>query len=294
MSLWQWTHPITDVIRRRFSCRTYRPDPIEAEMRQRLVRAAAALRSGPFGAALRFRVVAATEEDRRSLKGLGTYGFIRGAGGFFLGAVGRGERNLEDFGYCMEELILFATDLGLGTCWLGGTFSKSAFAARIRLQPEEVMPAVAAVGYIAERRSLVDRVIRRSAKGDRRRPWEHLFFDEQFGRPLSRQDAGAYAEPLEMVRLGPSASNKQPWRIVRQGNAWHFYLQRTPGYLQGWDKHFVVADLQRVDLGIALCHFELTAREVGLSGHWVLADPALELPDDQTEYTATWMEGTKG
>jgi len=37
----------------------------------------------------------------------------------------RGDKNLEDFGYLMEEAILFATGLGLGTCWLGGSFTKS-------------------------------------------------------------------------------------------------------------------------------------------------------------------------
>ena len=287
----QFRQPIAEIITQRFSCRTYRPDPIEAATRQRLTEAAASLQSGPFGAATRFRLVAATEADRRSLKGLGTYGFIRGAAGFFLGAVGPGERNLEDFGYRMEEMILFATDLGLGTCWLGGTFTKSSFAARMDLQADEVMPAVVSVGYIAERRSLVERVVRRSAKADRRRPWEHLFFEGRFGAPLSRQAAGAYALPLEMVRLGPSASNKQPWRIVRRGAAWHFYLQRTPGYLQGLDRRFVVADLQRVDMGIALCHFEWTAREAGLSGQWVLDEPDLDKPDEQTEYTASWVEG---
>ena len=285
----QFNDPIGDIITRRFSCRTYRPEPLEAEVRQRLTEAMAALQAGPFGAATRFRLIAATEEDRRSLKGLGTYGFIRGAAGFILGAVGRGERNLEDFGYRMEELILLATDLSLGTCWLGGTFAKSSFAAKMDLGADEVMPAVVSVGYIAERRSLMERVVRRSARAGWRRPWGLLFFAGHFGLPLSQQAAGEYAEPLEMVRRGPSASNKQPWRIVRQDNAWHFYLQRTPGYLQGWERHFVVADLQRVDMGIAMCHFELTARELGLSGRWTLDDPGLETPNDLTEYTATWV-----
>ena len=32
-----------------------------------------------------------------------------------------------DFGYVFEWLILRATDLGLATCWLGGTFKRGAF-----------------------------------------------------------------------------------------------------------------------------------------------------------------------
>jgi hypothetical protein len=46
--------------------------------------------------------------------------------------------------------------------------------------------------------------------------------------------------------------------------------------------------MQRLDLGIAMCHFELTAREQGLKGHWMVSEPKLEKPDALTEYTATW------
>ena len=54
-----------------------------------------------------------------------------------------GEKNLEDFGYTMERIILFATDLGLGTCWLGGSFTKSRFAEKISANGSERVPAEA-------------------------------------------------------------------------------------------------------------------------------------------------------
>lgn len=104
--------------------------------------------------------------------------------------------------------------------------------------------------------------------------------------------AGRYAEPLEMLPLGPSASNKQPWRVVQGGEAWHFYLQRTPGYGKGSLLFGVLrlADLQRVDIGIAMCHFEMTAGEFGLKGKWEVCDPGLAVPDAGTEYIVTWRE----
>jgi len=49
-----------------------------------------------------------------------------------------------------------------------------------------------------------------------------------------------------------------------------------------------LADLQRVDLGIALCHFELVARERGLPGRWLLDEPDLGPLGPGLEYTATW------
>lgn len=288
----QYPQPVTTLIERRFSCRTYRDEPLKDERRHALAAYLAGLQRGPFGTSLRFELVAASGEDGQTLRGLGTYGFIKNAPGFILGAVPiAGRMNLEDFGYAMEDAILFATALGLGTCWLGGTFRKSAFAARLALGEDEVMPCVTSVGRPAGQRSLMDRLIRPVTGARHRLPWPSLFFDGRFGVPLSPGHAGPFAGPLEMVRLAPSASNKQPWRVVREGPAWHFYLERTPGYLQGLGSYFVTADLQRVDMGIALCHFALAAREAGLDGRWALDEPSLSLPGDRTEYTATWLAG---
>ena len=131
--------------------------------------------------------------------------------------------------------------------------------------------------------------IREREEGTRRFPPAELFFAGEFGRPLGPGTDG-YGEALEAVRMGPSATNKQPWRIVRRGDDWHFYLLRTRGYGKGspFFKLLRIADLQRVDLGIAMCHFELVARECGRDGRWVVEDPGLTLPGPGIEYTATW------
>ncbi len=280
---------ITEIIKQRYSCRTYQDKPIDEDQQGLLSEFLASKSGGPMGSRARFVLIAATDRDRASLKGLGTYGFIKGAVGFIVGAAERAPKDLEDYGYLMEHAVLFATDLGLGTCWLGGTFSKSSFARKVAATPREVVPAVTAVGYIAEGGKSRDR-IRKRAGSDLRLPWESLFFDEGFEEPLTRERAGCHAEQLEMIRLAPSASNKQPWRIVRIGAVWHFFLQRTKGYGKGslLFRLLHLADLPRVDMGIAMCHFELTARELGLPGRWVIDDPRIAKPDETTEYTASW------
>lgn len=53
-----------------------------------------------------------------------------------------------------------------------------------------------------------------------------------------------------------------------------------------------LADLQRVDMGIAMCHFELVARQCGLKGGWVVDDPGIEKPGESTEYTVSWFNAT--
>jgi nitroreductase len=285
-----YSQPITGIIKRRFSCRSFAPRPIEPGLINKLSGLLSESTTGPLGTGARFELAFAGEQDLAALKGLGTYGFIRGAGGFIIGAAGQGRNNLEDYGYLMERAILLATDLGLGTCWLGGSFNRSNFSRKISLEEPETMPAVAAVGYAADKRRWLDASVRRLAGSDRRLPWDSLFFDGTFDAALTAGTAGAFAAPLEMVRLGPSASNRQPWRIVRDNTRWHFYLQRTAGYAGRNKALLKIADLQRVDMGIAMCHFELAAREMGFSGEWTCLVPAVERPDELTEYIVTWQQ----
>jgi hypothetical protein len=48
--------------------------------------------------------------------------------------------------------------------------------------------------------------------------------------------------------------------------------------------------MQRLDMGIAMCHFEQTARELGLEGRWVVDQPEIGELDELTEYTASWVD----
>ncbi|MBF0225330.1 MAG: nitroreductase family protein [Desulfobacterales bacterium] len=287
----KFNQSVIDIIKKRFSCRTYTDEAIEENKKNILNEFFLSDKSCPFNTPSRFELIAATEEDRKSLKGLGTYGFIRGATGFIGGSVKKANNDLEDYGYLMEKIILLATDIGLGTCWLGGTFNKSNFANKISLLEDEIMPAVVAIGYKQEKRGTIESFIRWKAGSDSRQPWEIMFFNENFSTPITKAQAGVYADVIEMVRLAPSASNKQPWRIVKDKskNDFHFFLSRTKGYDKNI-KMFKLADLQRVDMGIAMCHFELTANELGLKGKWELKKPNIESLPEDTQYIATWEE----
>jgi len=284
-----FSKPITDTIKARFSCRTYAINPIEIEDRQKLNAFMAAAQSGPLGTKARFELIAATEDDAGALKGLGTYGFIKNPTGFIAGAAQEGPKDMEDLGYLLERIVLYATDMGLGTCWLGGTFTKSRFAKKIALRDGETMPAVIATGYPASAPRPVDVAIRQGAGSNNRLPWEKLFFDGAFDTPLAGESAGDYDVPLEMLRLAPSASNKQPWRVVKDKDRWHFYLQRTPGYGRRILGLVKLDDLQRVDIGIAMSHFTLTAEELGLQGQWDINEPDIKKPGILTHYVVSWV-----
>ena len=285
----QLNSPVSDLIKKRSSCRTYTKTILSPEDLKSLENFCQSARIGPLGNQIRFQITAATANDSQALRGLGTYGFIQDPAGFIIGASQDQPGSLEDFGYLGELIILKATELGIGTCWLGGTFTKSRFSRILDLQPGEDLPSAISIGYPADQRAWIDRTTRILAGADRRLPWSDLFFENSFKNPLQPENSAGYSEPLEMVRLAPSASNKQPWRILKLGPIWHFYLHRTRKYPPAAFKLLInAADLQRIDLGIAMAHFELSAAQNHLPGNWVRSDPGLVLPDSVLEYVTSW------
>ncbi len=184
------------------------------------------------------------------------------------------------FGYSFEMLVLHAQSIGIGTVWLGGTMNRSAFEQAMELGADEIMPCASALGYPAKKMSLRESMMRKGVKADERLPFEELFFDGSFDTPLAKEKAGKWAEALEMVRLAPSAVNKQPWRVVVCDNAVHFYLKRSKGFARTSQ-----LDMQMIDIGIALCHFDLTAKENNLNIVFEQNDPKLE---SDAEYIASY------
>lgn len=285
----------SQLIRQRHSCRTYQTRPLSKEDLNSLETFAANWKSGPLGNPVRYLITAASENDTQALRGLGTYGFIKDPQAFIIASVRERPGALEDFGYLLELLILKAADLEIGSCWLGGTFTKSRFSELMDLEAGETIPAVACIGYPHDHQAFLDRVSRVYAGSDRRLPWEQLFFENFWDVPLAQDHAGDYLEPLILLRLAPSASNKQPWRILKSGPSWHFYLRRTPNYPPAFfDLLLGLADLQRIDMGIAMAHFELGAKESGHHGSWQVSDPQLTQPEQHLEYTVSWIPEDQG
>lgn len=124
--------PVTDVIRVRRSWRSYRPDPVGAHDKERMRSFLSGLDCPPFGSAVRIVLADAPGQGLGRVKG--TYGVITGASTFLIGVLRPSEGGHEDFGYLFEAAVLAATSLGLGTCWMGGTFSRGFFADMAHLE----------------------------------------------------------------------------------------------------------------------------------------------------------------
>ncbi len=270
----EYSKPIEELIRARRSCRTFDGREIEAGEIKKLKEFLKESSGNAKDIPARFALVTASDVSGK----VGTYGMITGAKNFIVGIMGKDTAHLEDFGYAFEKIILFATSLGLGTCWLAG-IDRETFGSKLDLGENELVAVVSPVGYALKPR-MKESLVRMVVRADKRKPFETLFFEGVPRRPLTKEKAGNFAVPLEMARLAPSAANKQPLRIILDGDDLHFCLQRTR-------IHEMPIDVQKIDAGIAMCHFELAARARSLAGVWA------DVPDANTdgfEYIRTWRK----
>ena len=266
---------IMEAVRSRRSVRTFDGAALRPEDAQKLM-ACAEQAQNPYEIPITWKLLDAKAHGLTSPVIVGTDTFIAGK----LLRVPHAE---EAFGYSFEKVVLYAESLGLGTTWIAGTMNRGAFEKAMELSGDEVMPCVSPIGYPAKKMSVREAMMRKGVKADSRMAFGELFFDGSFDQPLKPDGAGALADALEAVRLAPSAVNKQPWRVVMCGDKAHFYEKQSKGYVSdnGWD-------LQKIDLGIALCHFELAAKECGQDVSLEVLDPGLAMPEN-VQYIASFV-----
>lgn len=271
--------PVAQTIQKRHSVRTYEKRPLLPQDRAALVDCMNQL-DNPFGVPVKKYITDKTlNADGEKL---GTYGVIKGASTFLGVSIPDTELAPVAAGYEFENLILYATSLGLGTVWLAATFHRDSFAATMKIPQDELFPAISPVGYPASKPSLTETLMRSTMKSSARKEWASLFYQKDFLTPLTKPMAGTYAQPLEMVRLAPSAKNAQPWRVRKAGNVYHFYANYKQGLSKGEEL------IKRVDMGIALSHFHQTALEQGLTGTFeTISQQDIAIPAN-THYIISW------
>ncbi len=274
---------IEETIRRRKSIRTYENRPLSPADKAAIQACMDELcrEDTPFPAKLQMCLLE-TKPGTNTEK-LGTYGVIHGANSFIGITVENTETAMEAVGYTFEKLVLTATAIGLGTCWLAGTFNREQFSGAVNIQNGQLFPIVSPIGYPAKKPTLVDTLFRKGGKSDQRKPWSELFFENDFSTPLTEESAGEYAFPLEMLRLAPSAVNRQPWRVVMKDEVFHFYREANPRAKHAYD-------LQRLDVGICACHFHLAVADKGLTGSFVkLSETGIAAPS-KMKYLFSWIK----
>jgi nitroreductase len=266
------TSKIIEAIEQRKSVRSYSGEPLSKEHAGSILHFIAGLEA-PFGASIRIDLIRTNISSTERIK-LGTYGIIRGASDFLTLVFEEGPLAKESAAYAFEQVILFCTGLGLGTCWFA-SFSRKDFNRQLNLNTNEKVGIVSPVGYENAKKGFIESLMGSEGKHRSRKPFGTLFFHHNFDTPLTEELAGIYRKPLEMVRLAPSANNQQPWRIVLGDGILHFYRHSSP------------VGFTSIDTGIALCHFEQTCKELNIQGKFAALDNVPERKGDI--YVLSWL-----
>lgn len=245
-------------IHQRVSVRSYTDRPVEPALLERLLdfaHGAPHLTAGPP----RMALISGVEQVQRVLTFMiGSYGLVQNAPHLLVGILpGNSDRARIDLGFVMEQVVLEATRLGLGTCWITGTYDPGQARDAVELRPGEVAAAVCALGHPTEEGygRLHTRVIRRLAGGHRRKPLTDIVFSQRWGETWSPDDADpALVTLLRHARLAPSAHNAQPWRFIVRTNALTLAL----------------VEPRFIDAGIVMSHVTLAAPAADREGKWEL------------------------
>lgn len=160
--------------------------------------------------------------------GIKTYGMFKGVKSVILMKGLAETTDLDEkVGYYGEELVLAITGLGLGTCWVAGTYDRKKF----NIKSDEELICVITVGEVSEI-TFKEKLIRMGISEKR--------------KPLNQRLKGDSApklieEAVEAVRLAPSAMNSQKPIFT-------FKNSELCGSVE------VKSFTDLVDLGIAKCH----------------------------------------
>ena len=79
-----------------------------------------------------------------------------------------------DLGIAMEHMVLKATELGLGTCWIGW-FDENTLKKILKIPQKIKVSALLAVGYPKDE----------STRKRKRKPLEKIVFSEEWGQPFT-------------------------------------------------------------------------------------------------------------
>jgi len=173
--------------------------------------------------------------------GSGAFGKLRKSYGLFTNVrsliLMKGKKDDKDLkeklGYYGEDLVLAITDLGLGTCWVGGTFDKD----ELHIDSGEDLACVVVAGKVAAP-SLKEKMVRSVT---------HRKVKSMEERIISTQPLPHWAQNgMKAVLFAPSAKNTQKVMFKYENNI--LSAQIADDY-----------SMDMIDLGIAKKHFEIGA-----------------------------------
>jgi len=238
-----------EAIKKRISCRSYDDRMIDDEVLENLGRYIEELNKS---SGLHFQLLCSKEPGTPSVKVAKT--MFSGPIYACAALVGGDDKlSAEKVGLFGESLVLYATKLGLGTCWVAGTYDANSISPKV--EEGEKVWSVITLGYATEKTPLRQKMIRAGIRKSDRDVKQFLESE------IAYKDLPSWVQRgVEAILLGPSAVNGQPVNIVySEGNVSAKLRKSNHG-------------LEYVDLGIAKKQFMAAACDQGVDGTFEWGD----------------------
>jgi len=195
-----------------------------------------------------------------------------------------------DVGRSLQKIVMDATRMGLGTCWIGPGADHKSIMKKLgdRFDPQkDHIICVCAVGY---RSSFIPMFIRAfNAQFFRRKPLSMLFFaDSQMKEPLDLDmpPFNKFGRTFEICQWAPSSYNGQTTRCVaitdKNG------LARFDFYAFIESRYYAP-----VAVGIWCANWEMGCEALGIHGHFAVLPTeergVQEMEDQLPKYDVSWV-----
>lgn len=142
------------------------------------------------------------------------------------------ENYLLNAGYILEQLVIYLTSIGIGTCWLGGSKPIQGILKENSLD-YVVMIALGKSNELLYRKDISE------------------FKRKNIAEISNLSDTNSI---MEAIRLAPSASNQQAWYFEMNENEISVYCKKV----------IVLMDrMSKIDIGIALAHIYISTQAQG-------------------------------
>lgn len=195
-------------LRSRHSVRSYSLDQIDPAIIQKLESEVTFINSHEAG--LNFQLVTGNPEPFKGFTR--SYGFFKNVSNFLACIVDTSfPHTLERAGYFAQQFVMAALGCGLGTCYVGGTFSREQV--KVQTHVYESIPFVVTFGYPAVSGSTVmSRLAMRMIHRNDLKPRD-FFVGGNADYDKGMEKYPCLEKMLEAVVCAPSSLNKQPVRL---------------------------------------------------------------------------------
>ncbi len=163
-----------------------------------------------------------------------------------------GNKNISQYknkiGYYGEMIVLEATSMGLGTCWIGGTYDIKKSKEFINIEENEEIVCVISIGHANSSEGLIQKMVTKMNK--KRKTIDEIVVQKDADLP------SWVISGIDAVTKAPSAMNKQPFRYK--------FLNNEIIAFNNIKNH----GFEEIDLGISMLHFAIGAEIENKTNQW--------------------------